>query len=171
MGRVPNLHALELVCDEAGDAGVRRDWQRLRDAGLPSQLDHTGATNAPHLTVVSAPALSDDAIDVARVRLGGLLPIRARAAGLVLLGGERLTVARVLDVDDQVVRRVLAVRAQVPDRQHVGWLPHVTLARRLERADAQRALDVLGHDDVELTFDVLRQWDPESRSVRWIAGL
>ena len=37
---MPRLHALELVPDDAGDAAVRRDWQALRDAGLPSQLDH-----------------------------------------------------------------------------------------------------------------------------------
>jgi hypothetical protein len=164
------LHALELIPDEAGTAAVRADWQRLRDAGLPSQLDHRGATNTPHLTVVSAPTLSEAAIDVAAARLGSLLPIRGRASGLVLLGGEKLTVARALDLDDDVVRRVLAVRVQVPDRSHVGWLPHVTLARRLDRADAQRAIDVLGHEDVSLSFTELRRWDPDLRAVTRLAG-
>ncbi len=165
------LHALELIPDDEGDAAVRRDWESLREAGLPSQLDHPGRSNAPHLTVVSAPALPDDAVDVARARLGGLLPIRARAAGLLLLGGERLTVARAFDLEDDVVRRVLAVRVQVPDRRHVGWLPHVTLARRLSRADAQRAVDALGWADVQVTFTALRRWDPEVRSTRVVAGL
>jgi hypothetical protein len=163
------LHALELVPDDAGRDAVLRDWQRLRDAGLPSQLDHPGRTNAPHVTVVSAPALPDDAVDVARARLGSLLPVRARAAGVLLLGGERLTVARAVDIEDDVVRRVLAVRVQVPDRQHLGWLPHVTLARRLDRADAQRALDVLGHDDIVLTLTELRRWDPDAARVTTIA--
>ena len=164
------LHALELIPDEAGRAAVRADWQRLRDAGLPSQLDHRGATNAPHLTVVSAPALPEEAIDVAATRLGSLLPVRGRTSGLLLLGGDRLTVARALDLDDDVVRRVLAVRVQVPDRSHLGWLPHVTLARRLDRADAQRALDVLGHADVVLSFTELRRWDPDLAAVTRIAG-
>lgn len=163
------LHALELVPDEEGQEVVRRDWQRLRDAGLPSQLDHRGPTNAPHLTVVSAPDLPDAAIDVAGVRLGSLLPVRARAAGLLLLGGQRLTVARAVDLDDDVVRRVLAVRVQVPERQHVGWLPHVTLARRLDRGDAQRAVDVLGHEDVLLRFTELRRWNPDRGWVTTIA--
>ena len=69
--------------------------------------------------------------------------------------------ARALDIDDDVVRRVLAVRVQVPDRAHVGWIPHVTLARRVERADAQRAVDALGYADVELTLTELRRWDPD----------
>jgi len=163
---MPRLHALELVPDDAGQDLVRRDWQALRDAGLPSQLDHTGLTNAPHVTVVAAPYLPPEAIDVARVRLGSMLPLRVRAAGLLLLGGRRLTVARALDVEDDAVRRVLAVRVQVPDRQHVGWLPHVTLARRVERAHAQRTVEVLGHEDVELVLTSLRRWDPERGTVQ-----
>ncbi|WP_127480935.1 hypothetical protein [Nocardioides pantholopis] len=164
-------HALELVPDAAGQEAVRRDWQALRDAGLPSQLDHPGATNLPHLTVVSAPELPDAALDVARARLGSLLPVRARAAGLLLLGGQRLTLARAVDLDDDVVRRVLAVRVQVPDRRHVGWLPHVTLARRLDRSDAQRALDVLGHEDVVLDLTVLRHWNPDRGTATRVAGI
>ena len=155
--------------DLSGQEVVRRDWQALRDAGLPSQLDHPGRTNAPHVTVVSAPDLPDDVVDLARVRLGSVLPVRARAAGLLLLGGERLTVARAVDIDDDVVRRVLAVRVHVTDRQHAGWLPHVTLARRLERASAQRAVDVLGHDDVELVLTTLRRWDPDRDHVTTVA--
>lgn len=169
MDPMPKLHALELVPDDDGADAVRRDWRRLRDAGLPSQLDHPGRTNSPHLTVVSAPVLPDEAVDVARVRLGSLLPVRARVAGVLLLGGERLTIARAVDIDDDVVRRVLAVRVQVPGRQHVGWLPHLTLARRVARADAQRALDALGHEDVVLTLTELRRWDPETGRVTTIA--
>jgi hypothetical protein len=167
---MPMLHALELVPDEAGQELVRGDWQALRDAGLPSQLDRRRPTNTPHVTVVSAPGLPEAAIDVSRVRLGTLLPVRARAAGLLLLGGGRFTIARALDLDDDVVRRVLAVRVQVPDRRHVGWLPHVTLARRLDRGSVQRALDVLGHHDDVLTLTQLRRWDPELGAVTWLAG-
>lgn len=166
---MPRLHALELVPDDAGQDAVRRDWQRLRDAGLPSQLDHGSPSNAPHVSVVSAPSLPDAAIDVAHARLGSLLPIRARAAGLLVLGGARVTVARAVDIDDDVTRRVLAVRVQVPDRQHVGWLPHVTLARRVDRALVQQVVDVLGHEDVELTLTELRRWDPERKWVTTIA--
>ena len=169
MVHMPKLHALELVPDDEGQEVVRRDWQRLRDVGLPSQLDHVSPTNAPHVTVVSAPLLPDAALDVAHARLGSLLPVRARAAGLLLLGGDRVTIARAVDIDDDVVRRVLAVRVQVPDRQHVGWLPHVTLARRVDRADAQRAIDALGHDDVLLTLTELRRWDPDRGQVTTLA--
>jgi hypothetical protein len=167
---MPRMHALELVPDQEGQDRVRRDWQALHDAGLPSQLDHRGVTNSPHITVVSAPHLPESAVDVARARLGTLLPVQARASGLLLLGGQRVTIARSLDIEDDVVRRVLAVRVQVPDRQHVGWLPHVTLARRVDRDAAQRAVDALGHDDIVLNLTELRRWDPELGAVTWLAG-
>ncbi|MET1132818.1 MAG: hypothetical protein ABWX60_05295, partial [Aeromicrobium sp.] len=138
--------------------------------GLPSQLDHRSPTNAPHVTVVSAAELPEAAIDVARTRLGSLLPVRARAAGVLLLGGDQVTIARALDLDDDVVRRALAVRVQVPDRQHLGWLPHVTLARRVDRGSVQQALDVLGHRDDVLTLTELRRWDPDLGAVTWLAG-
>ncbi|NYD41698.1 2'-5' RNA ligase family protein [Nocardioides panaciterrulae] len=163
------MHSLELLPDEEGRAVVRRDWQALRDAGLPSQLDHRGPTNAPHLTVLAAPAIDARAEAVAVEVLGPLLPLRVRAAGLVLLGARRVTVARVVDVEEPLLEAVVRVRAAVPDLPRQGWLPHVTLARRLERGDVQRAVDLLGHEDVVLTLTCLRHWDPTARTVTELA--
>lgn len=164
---MPRLPALELVPDAAGRDAVMRDWHALRDAGLPSQLDHKGATNAPHLTVLAAPRLPAD--DRAADLLGPLLPVRARAAGVLLLGRDRLTLARAVDVDDTVIAAVLALRRQVPDLLHDGWLPHVTLSRRVPRSSLAAALDVLGRDELELEFTELRRWDPEAQTVTPVA--
>ena len=163
------LQALELVPDTDGQELVRRDWQALRDAGLPSQLDHRGPSNAPHLTLVAGPHVDADAQAWAVERVGGLLPLAVRTAGLVVLGGPRVTVARLVDVDDALTAAVLAVRDRVPKRQHRGWLPHVTLVRRLPRADVQRAVDALGHHDETLRLDVLRHWDPDTRTTTDLA--
>ena len=156
------MHALELLPDDAGRDVVRRDWQALRDAGLPSQLDHRGATNTPHLTLVAAPAIGSSEEQRAVELLGPLLPVEVRAAGIALLGGARVTLVRLVDVPDPLVRAVLGLRAAVAEAQHPGWLPHVTLARRIPRTDVPRALDVLGHDDVVLSLSVLRRWDPDA---------
>lgn len=164
---MPRLHALELVPDAAGREVVLADWWALRDAGLPSQLDHRGETNTPHLTVLAAPRLTSDD-HVARL-LGPLLPVRARAAGVLLLGGRNLTVARAIDVDDAVMTAVLEMRRGVPDVQHRGWLPHVTLGRRIPRASAAAALEAIGHADVELAFTELRRWDPDAAEVTTLA--
>ena len=157
---MPRMHALELLPDEPGRDVVRRDWQLLRDAGLPSQLDHRGATNTPHVTVLAAPALDGDDERRALELVAPLLPVQVRAAGIALLGGRRVSVVRVLDVSDPLARAVLDMRSQVRDVQHAGWLPHVTLARRVDRDDVGRAVEVLGHEDVTLTLTTVRRWDP-----------
>ncbi|QWC85572.1 hypothetical protein KLP28_01980 [Nocardioidaceae bacterium] len=168
------MHSLELLCDPDGDEVVRAQWQALRDADLPSQLDHAGSSNAPHLTVVAAPILGEDALAVARVRLGNLLPVTGRTGGLVLLGGDPVTIARSVELDDDAVRKVLAVRTHVPDRRHDGWLPHVSLVRRLPREQLGRALEVLhdvAADEVaELRFTALRHWDPDAEQTTLLAG-
>lgn len=162
---MPRLHAFELLPDTAGEESVRRDWQALRDAGLPSQLDRRGTTNGPHLTLVTAPVLGPDDDARAVDLLAPLLPIEVRVAGVALLGGSRVTVARLVDVPDHVHRAVLDLRREVADTQHPGWLPHVTLGRRIPRADVPAALAVLGHADVVLRLDTLRRWDPDAGTV------
>jgi len=160
------LHSLELLPDEAGRVAVLRDWQALRAAGLRSQLDHRGMTNTPHLTLVAAPVITEAAEWAAVEALAGLLPVTVRTSGLLLLGARRLTVARVVDVDDALVAAVLRIRAAVDLPQHPGWLPHLTLARRLPRSEAQQAVEVLGHEDLELSLTELRRWDPDLGTVR-----
>lgn len=162
------LHALELLADGAGDHVVRRDWASLREAGLPSQLDHTGATNAPHVTLLAAPVLPPDEEAVAL--LTPLLPLEVRAAGLLVLGGRRVTIARALDVPDPLVAAVAALRRGVADVPHQGWLPHVTLARRVERSQVQAVVDVLGWEDDRLCLATLRRWDPDAGEVTVLAG-
>ena len=167
---MPRMHALELVPDEAGCDVVRRDWQALRDAGLPSQLDHRGTTNGPHLTLVAAPALGPADDERALALLAPLLPVEVRVAGVALLGGSRVTGARLVDVPDPLARAVLDLRRDVADTQHPGWLAHVTLGRRIPRAEVPAALAVLGHADVVLRLDTLRRWDPDADVVRTLAG-
>jgi len=163
---MPRQHALELVPHDAGDAAIRRDWRTLRVAGLASQLDHPAATNTPHVTVLALPEVRPETEALAARLLGPLLPVRVRTAGLAVLGGQKVTVARLLDVPEFLSRAVLDLRAGSEGERHPGWLPHVTLARRMPRAQVQLAIDVLGYDDVELTLGSLRRWDPERHEVR-----
>lgn len=163
---MPRMHTLELVPDAAGCEAVRRDWQALRDAGLPSQLDHRGATNSPHLTLVAAPALAPADEAVALDLLGPVLPTEVRVAGIGLLGGARVTLVRLIDAPDTLVRAVLELRVRVDGVQHPGWLPHVTLARRIARADVPAALHALGHADATLSMTTVRRWDPDAEIVR-----
>ena len=163
---MPRLHALELVPDDAGDAAVRRDWHALRDAGLPSQLDHTSGTNTPHVTVLALPAIDGTTEARALDRIGALLPVTVRVSGLAFLGGDNVTVARLLDVPPPLARAVLDLREGAEGERHAGWLPHVTLGRRIPRGELPRVVEVLGYDDVALSLTTLRRWDPERHEVR-----
>ena len=151
----------------AGREAMVVDWQALRDAGLRSQLDHRGATNTPHLTVLAAPCLPSD--ELASQVLGPLLPLRVRTTGVLLLGGHRLTIARALDVDDSLMAAVLELRRGVPDLQHRTWLPHVTLGRRIPAASAGVAVNAVGWASVELELTELRRWDPDNGTVTTVA--
>ncbi len=115
--------------------------------------------------MVSAPVIPEAAVEAARQVLGPLLPIPVRVSGLLVLGGSRVTLARAVDVDDAALRAVLDVRSRVPGRQHPGWLPHLTLARRVPRDRVQEAVDVLGWDDTVLSLVELRRWDPDAGAV------
>lgn len=167
---MPRLHALELLFDDQDQDVVRRDWEALHAAGLPSMLDHHGASNAPHVTVLSAAQLPEAVEARAVALLAPLLPVAVRTSGLLLLGGARVTVARSLDAADAVVAAVLELRRSVDGPQHAGWLPHVTLARRMPRGDVGRAVSLLGHEDRMFSCVQLRRWDPELGTVRALAG-
>lgn len=163
---MPRLHAFELLPDDEGREAVLRDWRALRDAGLPSQLDHKGMTNTPHVTVLTAETLGPDHDEVALARLGPSLPVESRASGIALLGGARVSVVRLLDVPDALIGAVLGLRGEVPHAKHPGWLPHVTLARRVPRSAVPAALEAIGHEDLALRLVELRRWDPDAGTVR-----
>jgi hypothetical protein len=123
-------------------------------------------TNTPHVTVLTAESLSEEHDEVALSRLGKELPVEVRASGLALLGGSRVSLVRILDVPDLLAGAVLDLRAGVPHAKHPGWLPHVTLARRLTRSALPAALEAVGHDDLALRLVELRRWDPDAGTVR-----
>jgi hypothetical protein len=130
-------------------------------------LDHSGGTNTPHVTVLALPLIGADLESRAADVVGSLLPVSVRISGLAVLGGEKVTLARLLDVPPRLTRAVLSLRDTATGDRHPGWLPHVTLGRRIARADVQHAVELLGYDDVELRLVGLRRWDPEERAVRW----
>ena len=88
------LHAVELLLAPRDDAWVREVWAALAAAGLPSQARHAGATNAPHLTVLSAPALDPHACRMTAAALAAHLPAPVPVAGIALLGSDRYALAQ-----------------------------------------------------------------------------
>ena len=160
---MPKLHSIELLPDDEGAAAVTERWQALRDAGLPSQLDHQGDTNTPHVTLLEGRPVTDAHAEAAIDLLGPLLPVVAAVSGLLVLGdGQRVTLAWALDVPDAVTAAVLRLRERTDPPRHRGWLAHVSLARRLPRESLARALELAAPGGAELRLTGMRRWDPDA---------
>ena len=168
------MHSIELLLDPATDEAVRGEWALLAEAGLPSQARHTGASNAPHVTLLAAPgfdASHDDELAEAMsalplpVTLGPLLVFGRPPRGLVLARG--IVVSRgILRLHERVDG--IAHDATIASHSRPGaWTPHVTLAMRLDPdqlAAAVRALEATP-TELEGTFASARRWDGTERRI------
>lgn len=172
------MQSIELLVDDALAAEVRAEWDVLARAGLPSQARHTGATNAPHVTLgVSADPL-DDATEA---RLAGLdygVGSPLTLGGLLVFPRRTAVLARLVVPTEHLLavqRSVHDALPAVPDRPaHTApgtWTPHVTLARRLDADQLAAALHALAGRPRELTGTVssARRWDGDAK-VTWDVG-
>jgi 2'-5' RNA ligase len=181
------VHSIELELDGAADARVRAQWAALSDAGLPSQGDHASSSNAPHVTLLarrriddaSDPALTElfDRHLPAAVDLGAPL-VFGRGRGHVLVRSIVAT-RELLDLQ-AAVHEIVGGDDDVPHSAPGLWVPHVTLASRLDAEGVGRALAVLGafedEEEREAPEDALaalpptrlagaRRWDPSRRTI------
>lgn len=167
------VHSLELLLDDVTDAAMRRGWQRLSDAGLPSQARHTGASNRPHVTLALAAELPADVVAAVRAAVGDALPLPVRLGGLLVFAGRRAVVSRVVVASDALLAMQAGVVAALGDEAvdphgqfaAGAWTPHVTLARRLDPDDLGAVLSVAGQDPDDLVGAAveLRHWDMTAR--------
>jgi len=168
--------SLELTFDDASDAAVRREWDALLAAGLPSQAQHRGASNRPHVTMLVRTSLGP--IDGSG--LDAMLPLDLTLGAPILFGvGRSRVIARSVVPSAPLLHLHAAVHSRVgapagDDHTAPGaWTPHVTLARRvpLERlGDALAVLAGAGGGEVPARATCLRRWDAEPRTITHIAG-
>ena len=167
------VQTVELVIDEETDSAVRRGWDVLAAAGLPSQARHIGATNRPHVTLAVA-ARIPAAVESRLADAVAGLPISVRLGALMCFAGHRWVLARLVVPSADLLRLHAAVANVVrgcpglspqlfPDR----WTPHVTIARGLTADQVGVALGLLGHR-AELVGEAVaaRRYDGERR-VDW----
>ena len=164
------VQTVELVVDDTTDAAVRRSWDLLAAAALPSQARHPGATNRPHVTLAVASAIPASVDSRLAGAVSGL-PLPVRLGGLVCFAGRRWILAGLVVPSAELLRVHSAVADVVlgcpglsplmfPDR----WTPHVTLARGLTAEQVGAALGVLG-GRAELVGEAVaaRRYDGERR--------
>src|SRR6476469_3834346 len=156
------LHAVEGLLDATSDTEVRREWASLAAAGLPSQSQHQGATNAPHLTLALAGVVPDYVeARIARV-LETMRPVPMRLGSLLVMGSRRY-----------VLDRLVVPTPDVPDQVRPGrWTPHVTIARGLGSRQVGDALAVLGRArPLDGTIESVRRWDPDAGHTWQVGGI
>jgi 2'-5' RNA ligase len=167
------MRSIELMLDSPTETGIRGDWDRLDAAGLASLARNSSSTNRPHLTVAAGPAIEPTDATVAA---SAILPLSLSFGGLVLFGATtgKYVLSRSVVLSEQLADFHRAVHETITgavDQTLPGrWTPHVTLARRLTRAEVCAALALLGRRTPDGTCVGLRLWDGESRSIRLLSA-
>lgn len=148
------MHSIELLLDDAADARVRAQWAALSDAGLPSQADHASGSNAPHVTLLARRRIDEVTDPALTTLLGSALPARVELGAPLVFGrGRGHVLARSIVATRDLLDLHAAVHAivggddDVPHSSPGRWVPHVTLASKLDAEGVGRALGVL--DDFE----------------------
>lgn len=172
--------SVELLLDPGTEAAVRSDWQRLDEAGLPSQAHVKSPTNRPHITLIAARRIGPGVDDVLR-GLAGRLPVTAVVGAPLVFGGSRHALARLivpsaelLDLHAEIYRLCLPhVIGEPFDHCRPGhWTAHVTLGRRFTAGEVGDAMAVVnGHgNDLVGTVAGLRRWDSHLRVDHVLVG-
>jgi 2'-5' RNA ligase len=163
------VHSIELVFDPGTESVIRRIWDDLAGAGIPSQAP----ASRPHVTLAVAERIPAD-VDELLGPVSHRLPLDATIGAPVLFGRANVVFARLLVPTTEL----LALHAEVHRlcRQHLQpapmanstpgqWTAHVTLARRVGDAQLGRALRTGGRpSQIEGRFAGLRRWDGDERT-------
>jgi len=160
--------SVELLLDAETDLSVRAHWQRLAEAGLPSQALHNGPSNRPHITLAADPRLAEHDESTLRDAVAAL-PISVRLGALACFGSSRFVLVRLVVASSALLelqQRVVTVVGADPAGHFAAgrWSPHVTLGHRLDAEQVGAALRVLGgasdHDGQAVGC---RRWDSDQQ--------
>ena len=145
--------AVCLLLDEPAESAVRRLWERLEAAGVPTLLSHTHGHHVPHLSYASLRSYDLPAVTDALSTLPEGAPLTLHFDGFGTFRRSRCWLAPAVtpglaDRQEEVVRAVVATGADLHRHYRPGqWLPHLTVAPRLRLADlpvaAAHVYDVL----------------------------
>jgi 2'-5' RNA ligase len=163
------VHSVELVFDPDTEAAIRRIWEDLAAAGIPSQAP----ASRPHVTLAVAEGISAEVDELLRP-VTGRLPLACSVGAPVLFGRANVVFARLvvptaelLALHAEVHRLCLVHMEPKPMANSVPgqWTAHVTLARRVGGAQLGRALRIAGRPpQIDGRFAALRRWDGNKRT-------
>jgi hypothetical protein len=162
------VHSIELLFDHDTEAAIRRIWDDLAAADIPSQAP----VGRPHVTLAVADRIADDVDDLLGP-VAGQLPLGCAVGASLLLGSANAILARLI----VPTAALLAMHADVhricgahlePEAALNSlpghWTPHVTLARRVDGSALAQALRIAGRPSlIEGRFAGLRHWNGDKR--------
>jgi hypothetical protein len=163
------VHSVELIFDPDTESAVRRIWDDLREAGIPSQAP----ASRPHTTLTVAERV-DPEVDALLASLLPRFPFACRLGAPLFFGRAKAVLARLLvptiellDVHAQVHRMCLPHLhpGPMPNALPGEWTAHVTMARRVVPAQMGRAVRIGGKPS-EIAGSVIgmRRWDGNAKS-------
>ncbi len=162
------VHSVELLFDAESEAGLRRIWDDLTDAGVRSLASSTSPSNRPHVTLSVAEHMNDDVNEALRPALR-LLPFACTIGAPLLFGRGPFTLVRLvipstdlLTLQSEVHRACLPHMSPgpLPHAEPGHWTPHVTVARRVREDELVEALSPRRMSrDRRVTAVALRHWD------------
>jgi len=166
------VHSVELLFDADTETAIRRQWEALAAAGLPSAAHNPSKANRPHVSLAVAERI-DAGADDALAALAGL-PVDCRVGAPMLFGSRSLILVRLIVPSAALLalhREVDAVclphmtPGPMPNGRPGNWTPHVTLCRRLAPADVGKAIAAIRSRDIDGSFTGLRHWDGAAKRV------
>lgn len=162
------MHSIELVFDPDTETVIRRIWDDLAAAGVPSQAP----ASRPHVTLAVAQRI-DPQVDAALSGVVERLPVGCTLGATLIFGRSHGVLARLvvptvslLDLHTQVHRLCAPhlIPGPMPNVLPGEWTAHVTLARRVGPAQLGRAQRIAGRSDIAGRFVGLRRWDGNART-------
>lgn len=162
------VHSVELVFDPDTEATIRRIWDGLCEAGIPSQAP----ASRPHTTLTVAERI-DPVVDELLSGLTSRFPMVCRMGTPLFFGRAKVVLARLLVPTVALLELHAEVHSLCVPHLHPGpmrnalpdeWTPHVTMARRLVPAQMGRAVRIAGKPaEIKGAIVGLRRWDGGSK--------
>jgi 2'-5' RNA ligase len=169
------VHSIELVFDRDTEAAIRRIWEGLAGAGIPSQAP----ASRPHVTLAVADRIAPD-VDALLQPVARRLPMECAVGAALLFGRANVVLARLV----VPTAELLAVHAEayrlchphlepgpMPNCLPAQWTPHVTMARRVGGGQLGRALRIANRPaQIDGSFTALRRWDGNKRTEQLLSA-
>jgi 2'-5' RNA ligase len=162
------VHSVELLFDPDTEARLRRIWDDLAAADLPSRLP----AGRPHVTVAVAERISPDVDELLRP-IAQRLPLACDVGAPLLFGQSNAVLARLVVPTAALLALHAAVHrvcgpylrpGPLPHSLPGQWTAHVTLARRIENAHLGAVLRLAGQPaEIPGRLAGLRRWDGTDR--------